>query len=818
MSSITVQSLSCEMNITISELIKKFAYLGVIKKKNDYVSLQEKKLLLHYLSSRNELSLSMIQKKKISNVINRAMKTIKDQSKKNKLQQKDFHQDNVNQSGYQVISDGSNRLLHSKYDKSSKNNVLNNKNMFVKLDNKNIKNKTIINTKKNITIMPKKNKINLSNQLTIQKFSSLNNIQKNSNLRVLDDANKSIKYNNFRYKKNNIKNKNQKKFLKNKKFTFLNQNFIKPKQSITKNIVINKQISISELSNKMAIKSAELVKKIVEMGYTVTIDQIIDQETAQIIIEEMGHKAILIKDNSLEESILQEHQVIHKNYVKKSRPPVVTIMGHVDHGKTSLLDYIRSTRVVNNEFGGITQHIGAYYVTTKYGTITFLDTPGHAAFTSMRARGAQITDIVVLVVAGDDGVKPQTIEAIQHAKLAKVPILVAINKIDKKEVNIEKIKKELAEHDILPEEWGGENIFVNISCVTGEGIDNLLNAILLQSEILELSAVSSGLASGVVVEARLDKHCGPMLTILIRSGQLKKGDIILCGLHYGKVRTMKDSSGNKVKSSGPSIPIEISGLSGIPMSGDVFYVVSSEKKAREIALYRKNKYRDNKLLDPKELNINNMFNQLNKNNISILHIILKTDVKGSLEAISNAIFYLSNEKVNIKIVSSNVGNITETDVSLAVATHAIIIGFNVHTNVLAKRLLKTERVEVYYYSVIYHLIDAIKLMVSNMMTPQYKTLIKGSAEIRDIFNPGKSIFVAGCMVTSGIIKRKYSIHILRNSQIIYKGELDSLRRFKEDVQEVSSGKECGIAIKNYNNISIGDVIQSFKVIKIKHVH
>lgn len=831
MINITLQSLSREMNITIFELIKNFSNIGIIKKKNDYVSLQEKKLLLHYLSSKNELSFHTIKKKnQIINSVNSIAHSVK-KNADSPLKKKYIRNNNLNKMNNKVIIDQKN-ILNEKKDIIFQNNDLSNKKILVQPeDNKNVAfhsaekrilnnnfNTKIINYKKNSGVSEKKNKTILSHRKIIKKTAIYHHAKEFFNPIKRDDIKNVSEYKDLYNKNDNINNQIFQSNLQNKKYDSLQQSFIQPKTNIIKNIIINRKNSISDLSNQMAIKSTDLVKKILDMGHAVTINQVIDQETAQLIVEEMGHKAVLKTNNILEKLMFQEHELFREKSLKKTRPPVVTVMGHVDHGKTSLLDYIRSTQVAKNESGGITQHIGAYYVSTKHGIITFLDTPGHAAFTAMRSRGTQITDIVVLVVAGDDGVKPQTIEAIQHAKLAKVPILVAINKIDKKESNPEKIKKELMKYDILPEEWGGETIVVNISSITGQGIDDLLHSILLQSEILELSAVPSGLAHGVVIEARLDKHRGPIATALVQSGEVKKGDIVLCGLYYGKIRTMKDSFGFDIKSSGPSIPIEISGLSGIPTSGDAFYTLKNEKQAREIALYRNNRHRDKKLLTQKEFNVNNMFNKLNKNNIPILNIILKSDVKGSLEAVSNAILNLSNSEINIKIISSLVGDITETDVSLAVATHAIIIGFNVHTNILAKRLLKIENVDVRHHSVIYHVVDTIKSIISNMITPKYKKCITGSAEIRDIFKPTKSIFIAGCMVTHGIIKRKYSIHVIRNNKIIYKGELESLRRFKEDVKEVSVGKECGIGIKNYNGMCIGDIIESVKLIEIKNIY
>ncbi|QCI27246.1 translation initiation factor IF-2 [Buchnera aphidicola] len=827
MTNITLQSLSYEMNITVFELIKKFSNIGIIKKKDDYINLQEKKLLLHYLSSKNELSFNIKNEQK--NVKSISDTLIQNQEKKkyySNILKKNNNDNKINNYKYENINLKKNfshiksNLINTSI--KNKNNVI--KNKLEKINQKkDINSKNITNYKKNTVNIFKKNKITSLNQAIIKNLSSNNHLKKFTNLNSLDDINNIIEYdmhfnNKKKIKNKNIKNKNVDNIIKNKKKDLLHHNFIKPKKKIIKNILIHKKNLISELSDKMAIKSIHLIQEMKKKGNIFTSNQIVDQKTAQLIVEAMGHKSIVENLNILEESIIQEHKIMNKNIIKTIRPPIVTVMGHVDHGKTSLLDYIRSTKIASHEAGGITQHIGAYYVQNKKGIITFLDTPGHAAFTSMRARGTQITDIVILVVAVDDGVKPQTIEAIQHAKLANVPIIVAINKIDKPDSNPEKIKKELVKYDILPEEWGGENIFVNVSSITGSGIDDLLDAILLQAEMLELFALPSGMANGVVIEARLDKNKGPIATILIREGKLNKGDNVLCGLHWGRIRVIKNSFGKEVKSVGPSIPVEILGLSGIPISGDVFYSIKNEKKAREIALFRKNKSREMKLKKTKIVDLKNVFQNLKKDGIFCLNIILKSDLQGSLEVISNIIKNLSNDNIEIKIITANVGNITETDVSLAIASNAIIIGFNVEPNMSAKRLIKLENVNFYHYSIIYHLIDDIKLKIFEITSPKCKELILGSAEIRDIFKPSKSVFIAGCMVINGIIKRKNPIRILRDKKIIHSGELESLRRFKEDVKEVSFGKECGLGIKNYKNIRIGDIIESFKIIELKNVN
>ncbi|MGP1959199.1 MAG: translation initiation factor IF-2 [Arsenophonus sp. NC-CH8-MAG3] len=600
---------------------------------------------------------------------------------------------------------------------------------------------------------------------------------------------------------------------KQKKPSLLHQGFTKPVTVINRDVVIGETISVAELANKMAVKGSQVIKTMMKMGAMVTINQIIDQETAQLLAEEMGHKVILRRENELEEAILNDRDT--GKAIAEPRAPVVTIMGHVDHGKTSLLDYIRSTKVASNEAGGITQHIGAYHVETDKGMITFLDTPGHAAFTSMRARGAKATDIVVLVVAADDGVMPQTIEAIQHAKAANVPVIVAINKIDKHEADPDRVKNELSQYGILAEEWGGENQFINVSAKKGTGIDELLEAILLQAEVLELKAIRTGMASGVVIESYLDKGRGSVATILVQEGTLNKGDIVLCGFEYGRIRAMRNELGQDVESAGPSIPLEILGLSNIPSAGDEATVVRDEKKAREVALYRQGKFREVKLARQQKLKLENMFSNIEDDKISELNIVLKTDVQGSCEAIIDSLQALSTNEVKIKIIGSGVGSITETDVTLATASNAIIIGFNVRADTSARRIIESENLDLRYYSVIYSLIDEIKQAMSGMLAPEYKQQIIGLAEVRYVFKSVKFEAIAGCMVTEGIIKRNNSIHVLRDNVVIYEGKLESLRRFKDDINEVSNGMECGIGVKNYNDVRVGDIIEVFKIIEVK---
>ncbi|MBN3262087.1 translation initiation factor IF-2 [Pectobacterium brasiliense] len=592
----------------------------------------------------------------------------------------------------------------------------------------------------------------------------------------------------------------------------LQQSFNKPAQAVNRDVIIGETVTVAELANKMAVKGSQVIKTMMKLGAMATINQVIDQETAQLVAEEMGHKVILRRENELEEAVMSDRDT---GVAAESRAPVVTIMGHVDHGKTSLLDYIRSTKVAAGEAGGITQHIGAYHVETDNGMITFLDTPGHAAFTAMRARGAQATDIVVLVVAADDGVMPQTIEAIQHAKAAQVPVVVAVNKIDKPDSDPDRVKTELSQYGIMPEEWGGESQFVHVSAKAGTGIDELLDAILLQAEVLELKAVRSGMANGVVIESFLDKGRGPVATVLVREGTLNKGDIVLCGFEYGRVRAMRDELGREITSAGPSIPVEILGMSGVPAAGDEATVVRDEKKAREVALYRQGKFREVKLARQQKSKLENMFANMTEGEVSELNIVLKSDVQGSCEAISDSLQKLSTDEVKVKIVGSGVGGITETDATLAAASNAIILGFNVRADASARRVVEAESLDLRYYSVIYDLIDEVKQAMSGMLAPEYKQEIIGLAEVRDVFKSPKFGAVAGCMVTEGIVKRHNKIRVLRDNVVIYEGELESLRRFKDDVNEVRNGMECGIAVKNYNDVRPGDMIEVFETIEIK---
>jgi len=584
--------------------------------------------------------------------------------------------------------------------------------------------------------------------------------------------------------------------------------FEMPTEAIVYEVEIPPTITVGDLAQKMKVKAGEVIKVMMGMGSMVTINQMLDQDTATIVVEEMGHIPKNMIENAAEEEVLSVHDDVIGDEV--TRAPVVTIMGHVDHGKTSLLDYIRKANVADGEAGGITQHIGAYHVTTDKGMISFLDTPGHAAFTAMRARGAKATDIVVIVVAAEDGVMPQTKEAIQHARASGVPMIIAINKIDKPEADPSKVTNELVAEEVVPEEYGGDVMFMKVSAHTGEGVPELLDAILLQAELLELKAVVDARASGVVIEARLDKGRGTVASILVQNGTLKKGDIVLCGSEFGRVRAMIDENGNVVESAGPSIPVEILGLSGTPGAGDEVIVVDSERKAREVAQFRGSKQRDNKLARQQAAKLENMFSQMEGGNVDSLNIVLKADVHGSAEALGESLRNISNDEVRINIVASGVGGINESDVQLAVASSAIMIGFNVRADATAKRMIAEEEVDLHYYSIIYDAIDEVKSSVLGMLKPLYKDEIIGLAEVRDVFRSSKLGAIAGCMVVDGTIKRSNPIRVLRDDVVIYEGELESLRRHKDDVDNVKSGTECGIGVKNYNDVKPGDQIEVYE--------
>ena len=587
--------------------------------------------------------------------------------------------------------------------------------------------------------------------------------------------------------------------------------FERPTEPVVRDVAIPESLTVAELAQRMSVKAAEVIKAMMNLGSMVTINQLIDQETAVVVVEEMGHRPKIVRENAIEEEL---REVVLDEGNLEPRPPVVTIMGHVDHGKTSLLDFVRDSRVADGEAGGITQHIGAYRVDTDAGAITFIDTPGHEAFTAMRARGAKVTDIVVLVVAADDGVMPQTEEAVQHAKAGSVPMIVAVNKIDRPEAEPDRIKQEMANRDVIPEDWGGDTQFVNVSAKTGEGVDSLLEAISLQAEVLELKASPTGPAKGTVIESRLDKGRGPVATVLVQSGRLERGDILLTGSEFGRVRAMTDARGQQLDSAGPSEPIEILGLSGTPNAGDEAAAVDDERKAREISSYRVDKDRESKLARQHGAKLENAFTQMQDGGRSFVRILLKTDVQGSCEALSDALGRLSTDEVSVNLVATGVGGITESDVNLAHASSATIIGFNVRADATARHIVEEEGLDLRYYSVIYEVIDDVKAAMSGLLSPEVKESIIGTAEVKDVFRSSQLGAIAGCIVSEGVVKRSNPIRVLRDNTVVYEGELESLRRFKDDVNEVRSGTECGIGVKNYNDVKSGDQIEVYERIEV----
>lgn len=588
--------------------------------------------------------------------------------------------------------------------------------------------------------------------------------------------------------------------------------FEQPTERIIYDVNIPENITVGDLAQQMAVKAGEVIKELMNLGVMANINQMLDQDTATLVVEELGHRVVLKSAEAVEEKL--EETLASQEGTPEPRAPVVTVMGHVDHGKTSLLDYIRESRVASGEVGGITQHIGAYHVRTDKGMITFLDTPGHAAFTAMRARGAKSTDIVILVVAADDGVMPQTEEAIQHARAAEVPIVVAVNKIDKEAADPERVKNELAAKEVIPEEWGGDTQFIPVSAHTGQGIDELLESLLLQSELLELTAPADVPASGIVIESRLDKGRGAVASLLIQQGTLKQGDIVLAGVQYGRVRAMLDENGQQIKDAGPSIPVEVLGLDGTPDAGDPVVSVESEKKAREVADFRQEKMRSSKLARQKAAKLDNMFETMTAGSVQTLNLIVKADVRGSFEALQGALADLGNDEVKVNIVSGGVGGISETDISLAMTSSAIIIGFNARADSKARSVAENEGVEIRYYNVIYDLIDDVRAALSGMLSPELREEIVGIAEVRDVFRSPKFGLIAGCMVTEGTVYRSKPIRVLRDNVVIYEGELESLRRFKDDANEVRNGTECGIGVKNYTDVKVGDLIEVFDVNEI----
>jgi translation initiation factor IF-2 len=588
--------------------------------------------------------------------------------------------------------------------------------------------------------------------------------------------------------------------------------FTAPTEPVVREIAVPETITVGELAHRMAVKAAEVIKVLMKLGSMVTINQALDQETAMIVVEEMGHKAKPAKLDDPEAYLVEAEP--QAPAALSPRPPVVTVMGHVDHGKTSLLDYIRRAKVAAGEAGGITQHIGAYHVETPRGVVTFLDTPGHEAFTAMRARGAKVTDIVVLVVAADDGVMPQTIEAINHAKAAEVPLVVAINKIDKHDANPEKVKQELLGHGVVPEDLGGESPLVPVSAKTGQGIDELLEQVLLQAEVKELKAPVATPAKGVVIEARLDKGRGPVATMLVQSGTLNRGDVVLTGAVYGRVRAMLDENGNPVQSAGPSIPVEIQGLSDVPRAGDEAVVIADERKAREIALFRQGKFRDVKLARQQASKLENMFEQMAEGGKKTLSLLIKADVQGSQEALVHALTRLSTDEVKVAVVHGGVGGITESDVNLALASRAVIVGFNTRADAAARKLAETSGVDIRYYNVIYDAVEEVKAALGGLLAPERKEQVLGLVEVRQVFRISKVGTVAGCYVLEGLVKRGALVRVLRDNVVIHTGEIDTLKRFKDDVREVKAGFECGMSLKGFQEIKDGDQFEVFEILEV----
>ncbi len=586
--------------------------------------------------------------------------------------------------------------------------------------------------------------------------------------------------------------------------------FEKPTAPVVRDVEVPETITVAELANKMAVKAAEVIKSMMGMGVMATINQMLDQDTAMLVVEEMGHKAIAMSDDDIEAALAEKISGDRSSDESEPRAPVVTIMGHVDHGKTSLLDYIRHSRVAAGEAGGITQHIGAYQSHTDKGTITFLDTPGHAAFTSMRARGAQATDIVVLVVAGDDGVMPQTIEGVQHARSANVPLIVAINKMDKEGVDPERVRNELAQHDVISEAWGGDTQFIPVSALTGDGVDDLLDAIRLQAEVLELQASPEGAASGVVIEAALDKGKGPVATVLVQAGTLKRGQILICGQETGRVRAMFDENGKNIEEAGPSTPVQVLGLSATPNAGDEMLVALDDKSARELAELREGKQRDARLADRRPAKLDDVFSQIKSGEVPTVNLVVKADVKGSFEAIRSSLEGLSTDEVSVRVIGGGVGGITESDANLALTSGATLVGFNTRADNSARRLIQENDIELRYYSVIYELIDLVKSVAGGMLAPEVRENIIGTAEVKDVFTSPKFGLIAGCMVIDGVVRKDEPIRVLRENVVIYEGELESLRRFKDDVNSVNMGTECGIGVKNYTDVKPGDQIEVFE--------
>ena len=795
MSDITIKEFSKTVGLSVNRLIDQLELAGVKKKnESDLISDEEKMQLLNYVRS--------------------------SQSKKKKITPKQIKENDIKQ------NDKTNTVIRKKRVFSKVNNQVTEK-VEVKPNNENLKKdnvaeedtlkEDVTNNMENIEKSVHEAEVVQSNVEPNDDVSKKRRKKSKTKFVNEEKNNPSIKSKQRRQKihisdDNRVVRKKPQKKAKEIKTDDKHQ-FEKPTEPVIHTVELGEYITVAELASSISVKTAEVIKTLMNMGVMATINESLDQDTATLVIEEMGHKVTTIDFENIEKNLLTLEP--EEKYELEARPPAITIMGHVDHGKTSLLDYIRASRVASGEAGGITQHIGAYQVKTSHGLLTFLDTPGHAAFTSMRARGANCTDIVILVVAADDGVKPQTIEAIEHSKAANVPIIVAVNKIDKEGANVENVKTELTKYEIVPEEWGGENIFVEVSAKEGTGIDNLLDSISLMAEVLELKAIAKGSATGVVLESALDKGKGATATVLVQKGCMNTGDNILCGKEFGRIRAMIDQDGKRVSIATPSTPVVVLGLSGAPEVGDEVLSAVNDKKIRDIAEFRKTKLRDNKFASQYQApTLDNMFSNLKKGEIPTFNILLKTDVQGSSQAICDSLTKLNTEEVEVKIISSSAGAINESDIALAEASNAIILGFNVRADSQAKKTVSEKNIDLRYYSIIYDLINDVKAGMSGLLTPETREEIVGLAEVKDVFKSSAMGAVAGCQVIEGVVRKGNPIRVLRENVVIFEGELESLRRHKDDVKEVRLGTECGIAVKNYNDVKPGDNIEVFQRIEV----
>ena len=807
MTDITVKEFSKTVGLPVTRLIDQLQLAGVNKKdENDLISDEEKMQLLDYVRN-NQVTKKPEVKKEVENpeeIIDDNNDLGKQKTKTVVRKKKVFSKKNN-----QVTEKLEPKKVEDNQDGPTVEEDLENKeDVSVEDSTKKIEEETTI---ENIVEEPKSNNESENANKKKKKKSKTKFINEEKSNVVVKSKSRRKKIH-ISDENRVVRRKSSKKSKSDNSVDDKHQ-FEKPTEPVIHTVELGEFISVSEIASAISVKSAEVIKVLMKMGVMATINESLDQDTATLLIEEMGHKAKSIDYENIEKNLLTIEP--DNKYDLEPRPPAITIMGHVDHGKTSLLDYIRASRVASGEAGGITQHIGAYQVETQHGLLTFLDTPGHAAFTSMRARGANCTDIVILVVAADDGVKPQTIEAIQHSKAAGVPIIVAVNKIDKEGANIENVKTELTNYEIIPEEWGGENIFVEVSAKEGTGIDNLLESISLLSEVLELKAVSKGSATGVVLESALDKGKGATATILVQKGCMNTGDNVLCGKEFGRIRAMIDQNGKRIDKATPSTPVVILGLSGAPEVGDEVLSAVNDKKIRDIAEFRKTKIRDNKFASQYQApTLDNMFSNLKKGEIPSFNILLKTDVQGSSQAICESLLKLNTDEVIVKIISSSAGAINESDIALAEASNAMILGFNVRADSQARRTVEEKKIDLRYYSIIYDLIDDVKAGMSGLLSPETKEEILGLAEVKDVFKSSAMGAVAGCQVIDGVMKKGNPIRVLRDNIVIYEGELESLRRHKDDVKEVKLGTECGIAVKNYNDVKPGDNIEVFQRIEV----